>query len=459
MSFNRRHFIKKSVTAGVTGIVVSSTINTQAAKSKTLESNGKNITFQKTIPIRYEVDVFVAGGGPAGIAAALSAARQGKKVLLAERQNCLGGMGTAGMLPVFMPFTDGVNFLSGGIGKEILTKVVESGGCGSDSDTTIRTEVLKRVYDQLLLDAGVEFILQAQIIDVQVASDRVESVIIAAKSGIYAVKAKMFIDGTGDGDLCVWAGAPWEKGDNEGNMMAGTLCSLWADIDWDVAKKEGLPFQEKNLEEAFKQKIFTNEDRHLPGMWRVGTHLGGGNIGHTFGVDGTDEVSMTKALVWARKSLAEYERYYKQFLKGFDKMELAATAAMLGIRETRRIMGDYVLNLKDFEKRAVFEDEIGRYSYPVDIHAAKANADDYKKYADDFKKLRYGKGENYGIPYRSLLASKTLQCMGNRPVYQYGPLYAEFCPGNAWMLYHRTSGRYRQCHVYRKKYRKPWYIR
>ena len=406
MFFDRRDFIKNSVAAGLSGVILPATADAQPAEQKKSDSNGKTIVFQKTILIRYEVDVFVAGGGPAGIAAAVSAARQGKKVFLAEKQNCLGGMGTAGMLPAFMPFSDGVNFLSGGIGKEIQSKAIEAGGTGPDSKDSIRSEVLKRVYDQLLLDSGVEFILQAQVIDLQTSSDRVETVILAAKSGIYAVKAKMFIDGTGDGDLCVWAGAPWEMGDGEGNVMAGTLCSLWADIDWDTAKKEGLPFQEKNLEEAFKQKIFTNEDRHLPGMWRVGAHLGGGNIGHTFGVDGTNEVSMTKALVWARKSLMEYERYYKQFLKGFDKMELAATAAMLGIRETRRIMGDYVLNLKDFEKRAVFEDEIGRYSYPVDIHAAKANADDYKKYADDFKKLRYGKGENYGIPYRSLLPQK-----------------------------------------------------
>jgi hypothetical protein len=158
------------------------------------------------------------------------------------------------------------------------------------------------------------------------------------------------------------------------------------------------------LEDAFKDKVFTNEDRHLPGMWRVGEHTGGGNIGHTFGVDGTDERSLTQALLWGRKSIREYERYYKKYLKGYEKMVLAATGSLLGIRETRRIMGDYVLNLEDFNRRATFDDEIGRFSYPVDIHASKADAASHAKFLKEWENLRYGKGENYGIPWRSLLA-------------------------------------------------------
>ena len=84
-------------------------------------------------------------------------------------------------------------------------------------------------------------------------------------------------------------------------------------------------------------------------------------------------------------------------------MELVATGAILGIRETRRIMGDYVLNLNDFNNRASFDDEIGRYSYPVDIHAGKADKESYMKFHKEHTTLRYGKGESYGIPYRSLL--------------------------------------------------------
>jgi hypothetical protein len=260
------------------------------------------VTFTRSIRVRQETDIFVAGGGPAGIAAALAAAHAGKKVYLAEAQTCLGGMGTAGLVPVFMTFSDGVNFLAAGIGEKIFKRLSAAGGSGPDSKLCIRAEVLKRVYDEMLLEAGVDFAFQTQLIGVEMEGENVSLAILAAKSGIFAVKAKMFIDGTGDGDLAAWAGAPFEKGDEEGNLMPGTLCSLWADVDWEAVRKSGLGTGEKRLLDAFKDKVFTIEDRHLPGMWRVGTHVGGGNIGHTFGVDSTDERSLTKALIWGGKS-------------------------------------------------------------------------------------------------------------------------------------------------------------
>ena len=402
MTLNRRDFVIKSLVAtSVSGLMAPGL----QANADNL-SKEKSITIQRTIPVRHEVDVFVAGGGPSGVAAAITAARQNKTVFLAERQNYFGGMGTGGLLPLFMQFTDGVNFLAGGIGNEIAKRLNKKGGNGPDSNVTIKAEILKRLYDEMMLEAKVDFTFETRLIDVQTDGDQTQCAILAAKSGIFAVKAKMFIDCTGDGDLAVWSGAPFEKGDEEGNMMAGTLCSVWADIDWDKARKFGMHNQEDLLPKAIADGVFSQEDRHLPGMWRIGKNLGGGNIGHTFGVDGSDERSVTKAMVWARKMILEYERYYKEYLEGFSDMELVTMGSMLGIRETRRIMGDYVLNLNDFKTRAVFDDEIGRYSYPVDIHAAKPGDTDYKKYAQDFKNLRYGKGESYGIPYRSLTPLK-----------------------------------------------------
>ena len=365
------------------------------------------IDFTRRIPVRHEVDVFVAGGGPAGIAAAVTAARQGRKVFLAERHTCLGGMGTAGMVPVFMQFTDGVNFLAGGIGHEVAEKLAKASGYPLRDCLAIKAEVLKRLYDVLLAEAGVDFTFETMLIGVEKdAADRVSHAVLAAKSGTFAVKAKVFVDGTGDGDLAAWAGAPFEKGDKDGGLMPGTLCSLWANVDWPAVRKSGLGAGEKRLEAAFKDKVFTIEDRHLPGMWQVGDDIGGGNIGHTFGVDNTDERSVTNALIWGRKAILEYERYYKEYLKGFEKMTLVATGSLLGIRESRRITGDYVLCLDDFKKRAVFPDEIGRYCYPVDIHASKPDAANYQQFAEEFKTLRYKQGESYGIPYRVLVPQK-----------------------------------------------------
>ncbi|HPD14857.1 MAG TPA: FAD-dependent oxidoreductase [Planctomycetota bacterium] len=402
MSCDRRTFLKASVAAA--GLGVGLAVPSDAAENPKGEAM---IDFTRRIPVRHEVDVFVAGGGPAGLAAAVAAARQGRKVFLAERHTCLGGMGTAGMVPVFMQFTDGVNFLAGGIGREVADKLARASGFPLRDGLPIKAEVLKRLYDALLAEAGVDFTFETLLIGAEKdAPDRVGHAVLAAKSGLFAVKAKVFVDATGDGDLAAWAGAPFEKGDKDGGLMPGTLCSLWANIDWETVRKSGLGAGESRLEAAFRDKVFTIEDRHLPGMWQVGDDIGGGNIGHTFGVDSTDERSVTKALLWGRQSLLEYERYYKQYLKGFEKMTLVATGSLLGIRESRRILGDYVLCLDDFKKRAVFPDEIGRYSYPVDIHASKPDEANYKQFAEEFKTLRYGKGESYGIPYRVLVPRK-----------------------------------------------------
>jgi hypothetical protein len=398
MAANRREFLKGSAATAIAGSLAAI-----AAPAAADDAPAGAVLFQRQVPVRHEVDILVAGGGPAGVAAAVAAARQGARVFLVERNTCLGGMGTAGMLPLFMPFTDGVRMLAAGVGAEVQRRLRAAGGTGPGSDVVIRAEVLKRVYDDMLLEAKVEFLFQTNLIAVQADAGRVSSVILSGKSGLFAVKARMFLDCTGDGDLAAWAGAPFEKGDEHGELMAGTLCSLWAEIDWPAVYQGGRKNDESRLADAFRDKVFTAEDHHLPGMYRLGPHLGGGNIGHTFGLDSTDERSITRALVAARKSLLEYERYYKQYLKGFERMELAATAPQLGARESRRILGDYLLNLADFKSRAVFPDEIGRYSYPVDIHASRPDMASYARFLEDYRKLRYGKGESYGVPFRSLV--------------------------------------------------------
>lgn len=361
------------------------------------------VQFQREVPVRHEVDVFIAGGGPAGAAAAVAARSAGASVYLAEAHTCLGGMGTAAHVPVFMPVTDGVNFLAGGFGRMVLERLKKEQALKGPANDV---EALKRTYDALLGEAGVEFTFYTRLAAVEAQAGRVAFVLCAAPSGLFAVRAKIYVDATGNGDLAAWAGAAFEKGDAEGRLMPGTLCSVWADIDWQTwkaSKPQGPQPDGSMLEKAFADGVFTVRDEHLTGMYQLGERLGAGNIGHTFDVDGTDEASLTKALVWGRRSLKEYERYYRGYLKGFEQARLLETGSLLGIRETRRITGDYVLGLEDYKKRAMFADEIGRYAYSVDIHPLRPGKDTYAAHRKEFDAdLRYKKGESYGIPYRIL---------------------------------------------------------
>lgn len=363
-----------------------------------------SLTFQRDLTVRHDVDVFIAGGGPAGCAAAIAAARNGAKVFLAEEQACLGGLGTAGLIPAYMTFGDGVNFLAAALGEEILKKLWQYGGeeYAKSKTYSIKAEALKRVYEDMLLDAGVEFAFHTKLIEVQANDNAIEYCVMAAKSGVYAVRAKVYIDGTGDGDLAAWAGVPFDKGDAQGSMMAATLCALWSNIDW--ARKQGP--DSARLEEAYNDGVFKKLDLHLPGMWKISETVGGSNAGHVYDIDGTDERSLTKGLLYTRKLYDEYEAYYKKYLTGFEKMELISTGSMLGIRESRRIRGEYTLVLQDFLDQSNFDDEIGRYSYPVDIHASDNSKESFNKFHKEHTGYRYQPGENYGVPYRIMVPQK-----------------------------------------------------
>ena len=159
------------------------------------------------------------------------------------------------------------------------------------------------------------------------------------------------------------------------------------------------------MDEAFRDGVFTKEDRHIPGIqWTDPKRgIGGGNIGHVYRVDARDERSLTDAMLEGRRTVREFERYYREYLHGYENMHLCYTADLLGIRESRRIVGDYILTGTDFVARASFEDEVGRYAYPVDIHAMKPDNASFAAFEKEYHTLRYSVGESYGIPYRALI--------------------------------------------------------
>lgn len=366
----------------------------------------EKVSFNRELPLKYEVDVFVAGGGPAGVTAAVAAARQGAKVLLIESQGCLGGLGTAGLVPCYMTFGDGEHFLAAGLGEEILNRLWKLGAYEGkfEHSTAIRAEALKRVYDDMMQEAGADFLLGANLADVVTRDGQIEYCVVSAKSGVYAVRAKVYVDATGDGDLAAWAGAPYEKGDEDGQVMPSTLCSLWAGIDFD--RRDLRDDDEALLRKAYADGVFEDLDLHLTGICRQFDTAGGGNIGHVYGIDGTDERSLTEGLVKGRRLYSQFEAYYKNYLHGFEHMNLVATGNLMGIRESRRIMGEYKLVLDDYRGKADFDDEIGRYCYSVDIHPANLSWDAFMEFKKQFKEWRLKRGENYGVPYRVLVPQK-----------------------------------------------------
>lgn len=369
----------------------------------------EKITFSQSVPVRYDVDICITGAGPGGIAAAVTAARQGAKVLLLDAHTMPGGMSTAGRVPVLMTVSDGIRLLPGGFGEEVIDRMVAASAARQfDNDClALHAEHLKSIYEDLLTGAGVEILYYARLAAVRTEESVIRQTIYAAPGGLFAVQAKIFIDGTGDGTLAAWAGAPWEMAAPD-EIMPATLCSLWAGFDWD-AYMAGGTFSHNDskmpelLEAAFQDGSLSTEDYHHTGMVRNSAQTAGANISHVFGVDATDEVSLTRGLIENRRLLREYERFYRQHIPGFSRAEIVDSGSLLGIRESRRITGDYTLVNSDFQARRDFPDEIGRYNFPADIHPPRPSRAQVEEHKKLFRGTACGHGESYGIPYRILL--------------------------------------------------------
>lgn len=354
--------------------------------------------YQKQVETRYQTDVLVVGGGASGVAAAVAAARQGKQVLLIEAGGCFGGAGTSGMVPSFAPFWDGEHMLCSGIGLEIRQNVSRHIPL-EQYWTPVDPEELKREYDRIVQEAGVKFLFFTTLCDVVTCGDHIEYALFASQGGLFAVKAAIYVDCTGDGSLIALAGGRYEVGDENGRVMPPTLCSSWGGVD--TARYEGAA--PERLEQAIRDGVFTYEDRHLSGLGVRPGGYAGGNIGHVFDTDPLDPESVTAAMVWGRRSMLEYIRFYNEYVPGCEQATLVGTGSMLGVRESRRVVCDYMLNVNDFLSRADFEDEIGRYHYPVDIHIMNTDPEEMKRFEQEYAAMRYRSGESYGIPLRSLI--------------------------------------------------------
>lgn len=338
---------------------------------------------------------------PQGFLRLLRQRGTGKKVVLIEQSGTFGGASSLAMVAEIMNFDDGKNFICNGFGREVYEKL----GLVNTKKRewyNVKYESLKRVYDDLVISAGVEVFFYTRVVDVISKNGKVLYAIISGPNGVCAVKGKFFIDCTGSGSLACFAGAEYVYGDDKSKTMSATVCSLWGGVDF--FRK---PYDSKFYEQAYNDGVFSQYDNVLLGIKGnyVKIGVGGGNVGHCFGVDSRDIKSLTKAMFDARKLLKEYENYYKNYVPGCENAVLIKSADFIGIREDRRIICEYMLTQDNFFVKEAFYDEIGRYSYPIDIHPITPDKVGMKGFKNAIS-IRHEDGESYSIPYRCLVPKR-----------------------------------------------------
>lgn len=368
----------------------------------------KFILKEKELHMDDSWDVVVVGGGPAGCTAAASAAREGAKTLLIEGTGALGGMGTSGLVPAWCPFTDKERIIYGGMAEKILKECIAGMPHVPKNHfdwTPIDPELLKRIYDDLVTGHGVTVLFNSLLAAVETnAAGTVDAIVATNKSGLTAYKAKAYVDATGDADLAAWAGAEFEKGDETGDLQPATHCFTLTNVDMYAYQNSGGIKYSPNGN-AIDAIVESGKYPEIPDKHACNNIVGPGaigfNAGHIWSVDNTDPFTVSKGLIQGRKIAKAFRDACAEFFpEAFANAHLTQTASLLGIRETRRIIGDYRLTIDDFTSLRSFPDEICRNCYFIDIHHRKREIRSEKEGASTAAHLK--KGESHGIPYRCL---------------------------------------------------------
>ncbi len=356
---------------------------------------------QRAIPVAGKTDVLVCGGGPAGIGAALAAARAGASVQLIEMAGCLGGVWTCGLLTKIL---DSEN--KSGIMAELLTKFSSRGSkvAKNTHGTVYDPEIAKLVLEELCVEAGVKIRLHTRLAGaVTDEHNRVAAVLTESKSGREAWLADRFIDCSGDGDLAAHAGCQFDVGVGTNcECQPMSMLALLTGVDPEAVRpyirednRKAKPLLLKLMEEHGVNPSYRGPTlRHLhSGIYSIMTN-------HEYGVSAFDASAITEATIRARREIHDIINGLRKVGGPWKDISVVATAEQIGVREGRRIKGRYEITAEDLAKGLRHEQAVCRAKFAIDVHALDAHGN--KEISREFKK---GGLKPYDIPYPALVAA------------------------------------------------------
>ena len=410
---NRRDFLKFASAAPFAGVAAEPFVATGVGES-----------------CDYNVDVLVVGGGPAGVCAAISAARNGARTMVVEQSGMLGGMATQGLVGPFMTCYDkaGEKMIIRGLFEEIVERLVARGGAlhpkgvfgngpysawipkGHDHVTPFDPEELKVLLDEMCAEAGVKVLLHTTFVEPIVRGGKASGAKLFGKGGYRTVSAKIVVDATGDGDYAFRAGVPTVLGDGKGRLMPATMffrvcnvdsAKLIADVEANkhtFHKKDGVSYRGFHW---YVTKAIEAGEWDLPrrclNMYRgVGEDVWLVNNGRIPGIDSTDSESLTKAEIEGRRQTKVMMDFLHRYVPGCEKAILMCTGSTVGIRESRHVAGEATLRVDDVMNGVVPEDSVLLAANSVDVHGGKDNP-----MASSYTTIN---ANWYGVSYRCLVA-------------------------------------------------------